>query len=258
MINTFSKFYYNYLITSTTKSFNFNEGAGQLTATIPTGSYTLTTLCDELAYQMEQVGTQNYTVTANRSTRVITISSAIAITILAATGTNAATGCYSVIGFNATDRTSNTSHIGNNITGSSYTPQYKLQNYVASEDNRTLRDQTVAKSASGKVEVISFGNDDMFEFKIMFANNIYQPSGSPITNSQTGVEDLRTLMQYLINKYEVEFMPDVNTPSTYYQVVLESTASGSNGTGYKLEEQYGRGLVGYFESGLLKFRVIEG
>jgi protein involved in sex pheromone biosynthesis len=65
-------------------------------------------------------------------------------------------------------------------------------------------------------------------------------------------------MQYLINKYEVEFMPDKDNPDDFYRVVLESASGNSKGTGYKLEEQYGRGLVGYFETGILKFRVIEG
>ena len=52
-------------------------------------------------------------------------------------------------------------------------------------------------------------------------------------------------------------MPDKDSPTTYYRVVLEKTSSDSDGTGYKLQEQFTRGLVGYFETGLLTFRIIE-
>lgn len=258
MINTYSKFYYGFTVTSSNKYLDIEEPTGQITAILRVGHYTLETLCDEIQYQLNLLASVGYTVTANRTTRKITISCGSNIIILGATGTNAANGCYSLIGFNAVDTGSATSHESDFACGSVYLPQYKLQDYVASVDNRKLRQATVTMSASGKNEVISFGNDDMFEFSIKFITNIYQPSSGPIVNNKTGVEDFRTLMQYLINKYEVEFMPDKDTPSVFYRVVLESSPADSNGTGYKLEEQYGRGLTGYFESGILKFRVIEG
>lgn len=257
MINTFSKFYFGLSITSTTKYIDFNEGSGEITAILRVGHYTIEKLCDEIERQMEAVGTQGYTVTANRTTRIITISAASAFIILAGSGTNSANGAYSVIGFILSDTDNSNSHQSTSAIGSTYTPQYKLQDYVSSDDMQDLRNESVMKSASGLVEVISFGTDAMFSFNIKFATNIKQPSTGPITSNLTGVDNLRTFMQYVMNKYEVEFMPDKDTPATFYRVVLESSPQSSDGTGYKLMEQYANGLVGYFETGVLKFRVIE-
>lgn len=257
MINTFSKFHYGIEITSTTNYLDFNEGTGQISCVLRNGNYTFDTLADEIEYQMNQIGTQAYSVSVNRSTNKITISAASAWTLLAGTGTNAANGCYTALGYSLSDTSSSTSHVANNAIGLTYYPQYKLQDYVSAEDNQSLRNESVMVSASGKVEVISFGTDKMFEFNIKFATNIYQPSVGPIINNKTGVDDLRTFMVYCKNKYEIDFYPDKNDVTVYYRVVLESSPADSKGTGFKLEEQYTRGLVGYFESGLLKFRVIE-
>lgn len=258
MINTFSKFHYGIAITSSKKYIDFNEGTGQLTATLRVGNYTLATIATEIAYQMSKSGTQGYTATVNRSTNKITISSGTTWKILGATGTNTANGCYSVIGFTSTDTSYATSQVGSNSIGSQYYPQYKLQDYVSGEDSQSLRNENIMNSASGRVEVVSYGTDKMFMFNIKFSTNIYQPASGPINNNLTGVDNLRTLMVYLMNKYEVEFYPDKNDVTTYYRVVLESSPAEGRGTGFKLEEQYARGLSGYFESGVLKFRVIEG
>ena len=108
-----------------------------------------------------------------------------------------------------------------------------------------------------KVQIQSFGVDRFFEFSIKFATNIFQPSGGPIINDSAGVDNLRIFMQWCMNKYAVEFMPDKDTPSTYYRLVLESAQGSSDGMGYKLQEQYAKGLSGYYETGVLTFRIIE-
>ena len=251
MINTFSKFYYGYVITSTTKYLDFNEGSGQLTAILRVGHYTLQTLCDEISFQMNDVGAYGYTVTPNRTTRIITISASGTFKVLASTGTNVVNGCYSAIGLSASDGSYATSRVGTTAIGTVYTPQYKLQDYVSSSDSQMLRDATIIKSASGVSEVISFGTDMFFEFNIKFATDIYQPSSGPITNNNAGVANLRSLMQYLMNQYEVELMPNKDDPTVAYRLVLDGMKE------YKLKEQYANGLVGYFETGVLKFRVVE-
>lgn len=258
MINTFSKFHYGIQIDSDSNYLDFNEGTGQISAVLRNGNYTFDTLADEIEYQMNLVGTQAYSVTANRSTNKITITAASAWILMAGTGTNSANGCYTALGYNLSDTSSTVSHTADNAIGSEYFPQYKLQDYVSSEDSQSLRNESVMVSASGKVEVVYFGTDKMFEFNIKFATDIYQPSSGPITNNPSGVSDLRSLMEYCTNKYEVDFYPNKDDSTEHYRVVLESTPADSKGTGFKLEEQYTRGLVGYFESGLLKFRVIEG
>lgn len=257
MIDTFSSFHYGISIDSESKFLDFNEGSGELTAELRVGHYTLGTLCAEIEYQMERVGTQGYTVTANRVNKKITIAGGSSFSILGSTGSNAANGCYLVIGFPASDTSSTTSHTSTTSIGTEYFPQYKLQDYVAGEDNTMLRNESVMTSVSGRVEVVSFGVDQIFHMNIKFATDIYQPPSGPIANNPTGVSDLRSLMQYLIYKYEIEFFPNEDNDTNYYRLVLESAPGESKGTGYLLEEQFSKNLKGYYETGVLKFRVIE-
>lgn len=258
MINTFSKFYYGIQVTNTSKWFDFNEGSGELNAEIPVGEYTLETLADAVETALNDAGTATYTVTVNRSTRIMTISSSGSFSVLISTGDNTGNGIYSLLGISdVSDIGSASSCVSDVAIGSSYSPQYKLQDYISYEDMQKLRNATRNKSASGEVEVQSFGTDRMFQFSIKFATDIYQPSGGPITNNSSGVANLRSFMQNAITQAPIEFMPDASSPSTYYTVILESTPYDGNGLGYQLQEQYGRGLVGYYETGILTFRILE-
>lgn len=258
MINTYSKFYYDLEVTSDNKYLDFDEGSGEITATIPTGFYTLTDLAQAVEDELNDVGSDVYTITVNRDTRKITIATSGTVDLLWDTGTNSASTIGALIGFNtASDDTNQTSIQSDNALGSVYEPQFKLQDYVSEADYRMLRSATKNKSASGLVEVLDFGTDRFFEFSIKFATNIKQPSGGPIVDNSSGVEDLENFMQWIMRGGFVEFMPDKDTESTYYRLSLESSSGDSNGLGYKLQEQYARGLTGYFESGLLKFRVVE-
>ena len=51
-------------------------------------------------------------------------------------------------------------------------------------------------------------------------------------------------------------MPDRNTPGVFDKVILEKTKESSKGVGFKLKELYGKGLIDYYESGLLTFRKV--
>lgn len=258
MINTYSKLYYGVEITASTKHFDFDEGSGELSVELDIGEYTINGLAESLQTKLNELGGDTYTVTVNRSTRIMTISSTGTFDVLISTGTNAATGCYSVLGITDVSDITNVSSTSSDVAiGESYSPQYKLQDYVDEKDMRKLRNATRNKSASGQVEVQSFGTDRMFQFSIKFATDIYQPSGGPILNNQRGVDDLRAFMQWCIQQKIVEFMPDSSSPNTYYTLLLESSDYDSNGLGYKLNEQYSRGLVGYFETGTLTFRILE-
>ncbi len=256
MINTFSKFYYGYEVTSTTKYIDIDEGSGEFAVEIPVGYYTPTDLAAAIQTALLDASTLTYTCSFSRTARTFTITSSSSVDILASTGANASSGIYSVIGFAATDLTGITTTTGS-ASGSVYSPQYKLQDYVSQEDFRQLRMKTKNESAAGLVQVQSFGTDRFFEFSIKFATNIWQPSTSPIVNNSSGIENLRSFMQYITKKSAFEFMPDKDTASSYYRVILESTSSDSDGTGYKLQEQFARGLVGYYETGILKLRIIE-
>lgn len=259
MIDTYSKFYYGFEITTENKFLDFDEGTGELSAEITTGNYTLEDLAQAVEDALNETGTFGYTVSVNRTTRIITIASSGSTDFLASTGSSVTlgVGIFSTLGYPATDVMNTMSYVASTAIGTVYTPQYKLQDYVSPDDLQMQRNGTVSKSASGKVQLQSFGVDRMIEFSIKFATNIYQPSSGPIVNSSSGVANLQSFLQHCMNKYYIEFMPDKDTPSTYYRLVLDSAPGGSDGMGYRLQEQYARGLKGYFESGILTFRIIE-
>jgi len=259
MINTYSKFYYGLTVTSANKYLDFDEGSGALVAEVVPGTYTLEDLADAVADALNLAGAFQYSASVNRATRILTITSTGATDFLAATGANVVLGAsvFPTLGYAATDVMNVTTYTASNGIGSVYLPQYKLQDYVSQEDSRKNRDATLSKSASGKVEMQSFGIDRFFEFSIKFATDIYQPAGGPIVNNSSGVANLRSFMQWLMDKNYVEFMPDKDQPSTYFRLVLDSAPGGSDGMGYKLQEQFARGLTGYWESGILTFRIIE-
>ena len=255
-LSTFSTFYYGHTVTVENPSIDFDEGGGELTATIAVGSYTATDYATAAQTAMNAVGGFTYTVTFDRATRFMTIATSGGnFTLLASTGSNVATGAWTLLGFASSDLSGAMTYTGDAVSGSVYEPQFKLQDHISTEDWRSASSATVNKTASGRVEVVKFGNEEFLQANIKYATNITQV-GSVIQNNGTGLDDLRTFMQYLIEKRPIEFMPDIDTPATFEEVILESSAGFKDGTGYKLKELYGQGLAGYFETGPLVFRVI--
>jgi hypothetical protein len=259
MIDTYSKFYYGWQIKSGKNYLDFDEGAGALAAKIVPGKYTLDDLAQAVEDALNEAGSFLYSVIADRTTRLITINSTGPVDYLAANGVNAllGTSAFDELGYPPVDVLGVSSFTSSASMGVVYSPQYKLQDYIDQQDSRKNRDATLSKSASGKVEIQSFGIDRFFEFSIKFATNIFQPSGGPIVNNQNGVTNLRDFMQWIMDKNYIEFIPDPSSPDIYYRIVLESAAGSSDGMGYKLQEQYARGLTGYWETGVLTFRIIE-
>lgn len=256
MINTYSSFYYIDPVDDGNFYLNFNEGSGEITAEIETGSYTPTELADAIETAMNDIGVNTYTVTFNRSDRTYTISSTVNFSLLTTSGSNVGSDIFSLIGFTGADRSGDDSYTGNLAGASKYDPQFKLQSFVDQEDLQKAVSASINKSARGDVEVVKFGTEKFFEFNIMFITNIDQGVSGPVKTNLTGVTDARNFLRFCIEKHTLEFIPDIDS-LTFYNVLLESTEEDSKGTGYRLKELYTKNLPGYFETGKLVFRVVE-
>jgi hypothetical protein len=163
-----------------------------------------------------------------------------------------------MLGFDATDLIAQTSITSDNMVGSLYEPQFWLQGYVPPENSIKAAFATKNKSASGKVKVQKFGDEQFMKCMIVYATEIRQTSGNnPIMDNPTGLQDLRDFMGALIVQQPIEFYPDKTTPDTYYTLILESTDVAGDGTGFELKEMQNFKLRGYFETGKLVFRVTE-
>ena len=256
-LSTHSAFYFGFNVTTSNNKIDFDEGGGELTATINVGSYTLTDFATAIETALNNAGAFTYTVTVTRATRKLTIASADGnFSLLAATGSSVTVSTWSLMGFAATDLSAAATYTSDGNAGSSYTTQYILQDYIKTTDWQGAANATINRTASGRVEVIQFGSEEFMQCEFKFINDITQPSTGPIRNRASGVSNFRTFMQALVTKAPIEFMADEDTPATFEKMILESTPASKDGVTYKLKERYDIGLPGYYDSGVLVFRVV--
>jgi len=262
-IDTFSVFYYGLKIDggiSANNILNFlepNEANTELTAEIDPGTYTFNELLTAIKTAMDAVGALDYTLSVDRATRKITISSTDTFELLVGTGSQSGISPFSLLGFTgSSDLTGASSYTGNSGAGDFYIPQCKLQDYVDKEDLKQREDPSVNVAASGEVEVVSFGLIPFYEMSVKFINN-YAQDGAVIRNNPNGVADARRFFEAITERGAFEFMPDIDDRDTFDKVVLESLAGSRTGTGYRLRELVGRNLPGYFEVNNIRLRVFE-
>lgn len=254
MIYSHSAFYYGIEVGSSNRFIAFDEGGGEILAELPYGKYTLTNFITAIQTAMNEVGTLNYVVTCDRSTRQYTLSGDSNFSLLVSTGSDP-NSAFGLMGFSGADKSGSDSYIGSAV-GSSYKPQFRLQSFVDFENNQQNAEQIVHKTASGKIELIKFRTDKIMECDIMFITDIPQGVGGYIRTNLNGVSDARNFLKYAINKGPIEFIPDVTDLDSFTNCVLESTTDSNDGTGFSLQEEYNRGLPGVYKTGLLKFREV--
>lgn len=255
-IKTKSSFYYGHEVTATNNSIPFNEGGGELVATLNIGSYSLTNYAIEVARAMNVVGGQIYATVVDRTTRQITVSAPGNFDLLFGTGSTASISAASLMGFNAVDTGSDVSHQGENGSGLDYRPQFLLQDFVDFQDNVRASEASVNVSASGVTEVVKFGNNEIMAGNIKYITDemVGGCLASSIENNPTGVQDYRTFISFITGKGDLEFIPDRDNPNSFTTCFLESTPESREGVNYRIKELYGEGLIGFFESGRLEFR----
>lgn len=254
-IETFSKFYFGHTVAQTNSSIDFNEGAGELQAIMNVGDYTLEEYMEEIKRAMDAVGALTYTVSVARASRIVTISSTANFTLLAGTGTRVGTGAWGMMGFAAVDVTGAAIYNSVLASGEVYLPQHLLESYIEPENFIEKTDAVVNESASGKVQVILFGTTQYIQMEIKFATNrVIRSVQTQIEQNLTGVASLRALMDYLVTKAKIEFMPDRDNANSFYKVILEKSQQHKSGTAYTLIEKDKQ--QGYYETGVLTFRVV--
>jgi hypothetical protein len=257
MIFTNSAFYYGTEVTTINNEIGFDEGGGEILATMSTGKYSLTEYVTEIARVMNLAGALTYTVSVDRATRQITIAGSGSFDLLVST-TSSGNSAFASIGFSGSDRTSLNSYKGNLAVGSSYLPQFRLQNFVDFDDNQSAILSNVLTSADGsQVEVVKFGTLKIMECEIDYITDLNLGKEGYIRTDLTGVAKARAFLEWCVTKGKLEFIPDILNPSTFNKVILESTPESKDGVGFKLKEQYSKGLVGFYTTGVLEFRELE-
>ena len=130
MIKTKCKFYYGHTVDTTNLYVDFNEGAGQLTAILKVGEYSLTDFANEVTRAMNEAGLNVYTNSINRTSRLITITSAgTTFKFLPVSGTHAGQSAFTLLGFSV-DGAYALTQTSTFASGSVWTPQFYPQEFV--------------------------------------------------------------------------------------------------------------------------------
>lgn len=258
-LSTLSAFNYGHTITTANRSIDFDDGNGTQTALIRVGSYTLGEFVNQVAIALNTAA-QNVTFSASldRATRTITISGDGNFDLLISTGPSAAVSAYSLIGFTGVDLTGLSTYEGDSPSGLQYRPQFRLQNYTPFINREETAESAVATSASGVVQVASFGRVNFMDCNIKYITNRPQriKPPAPIENNPNAVSEARAFLQYIIGKRPIEFLPDRDSETNFTNCFLESSRASRDGTGFRLEELTRENLAFHFETGTLTFRQI--
>lgn len=255
MITTQSAFIYGHTIDNSNFYFGIDEGSGELLAELKSNAYTITDFAIELGRALNEISeiNNNYNVSLDRASRVITITADNNFSILTTSSSQVATSAYALAGFSGADKTGSNSYVADSSSGSIYNTQFKLQKYVAFEDQQGTQSSILNTPADGAfVEVVSYGRQQIMECEIKYATNYELDKYSFIRENINGVSDLRDFMLYAITKAPLEFIPNEDDLNIFDKCLLNSTPEDSKGTKFKLKED--RQYKETYSTGLLKFR----
>jgi len=233
-----------------------NVSVDELTGTIRPGSWTMTEIVDEIKLALDTAGANEYTVSFDRDTRIVTISADDDFDLLVSTGTNAGNSIYSDIGFTGADQTGADTYDSDSAMGSQYIPQFLPQSFSSFDNNEVGFTPSENEAPSGVTEVVAFGFRQFMRMNLKYITDVYRVKGAPVRNNPTGVQDARDFLSFCIRKSYLEYMPDKDTRAEFDKIILESTAIDRKGTAYRLNELIGEGMNDYFQTGTLTFRRI--
>jgi hypothetical protein len=256
-IGTFSKFYYVQPVTEDNFVLSFTEDdSTEINAEVQIGRYTVTELGQAIQDALNSNGDNSYEVVFSRATRRYTIISDDNFKLLGATSTILGVDIFQEIGFQGLDTTFDIQHTSFNEVGTSFEPQFHIQDYVRPEQFQEAVSGVKSVTASGLVEVVKFGNQQFVEMNIKFQNNGVIGKGYGLKESLTGYDDLLSFMEFITNIYPVEFMPDENNVDSFFKLILDKTEASNDGLGFKLKERFDLSLPNVYDSGKITFRFI--
>lgn len=258
-LSKFSRFYYGIEIDETNNTLCIQDQLPLTDITyirVRNGNYSFTEFILELKRALDEGANQIYSISLDRHTRKISISATNNFNLFFSSVADNESLMGDVSGFGSVDYENLNNYEAIGPMGKEYSPQFWLQDYVAFGESGGLVEASINKTASGKVEVIKFGNESFVELNIKWITNQEIGCGSFIRENPRGLEDAIDFMKYLITKGRLEFMEDEKSPGSFLTLFLEKSPESSTGIKYKLKEQVTKGIPGVYETGVLVFKVI--
>lgn len=259
-IETKPRIYFIDSVDSTNNLLNFREPnqppALELTATLLIGSRSMTDLITEVQRALNDSGQNTYTVTLDRTTRLITIAADDTFELLISSGSNVGLSPFSLLGFTGgLDLTGASTYEGSTAIGTSYVPQFLPQRFKDFDNSLEGVEASINEAASGVTETVTFGDRRFMEFNLKYITDQPKIKNNIIQNNPNAVQEFRDLIEFLIKKREAEFMKDKDVVGSFDKILLESTKKSNKGVGYELKEMLPN-LKAHFESGTLRFRKV--
>ncbi len=245
-----SLFNYGIQVTTTNNALDFKAAVSGpvLTATLSLGFYSPTTLAAEVALQLQTADPANiYSVSVNRNylggteNRITISTNGSYLSLLFASGPNTFINCSSLIGFNSSDYTGNTTYVGSSSTGVSLIPDYIGYNYLDPQNQSKLFG-AVNVSASGVKEAVVFNTQFFINVDFKY-------------EAKARLTLWKSFFTWAIQQRPFDFTPEIVNPNTFYSVTLEKTQYHDQGLGYLMNEML-PDFPNYYETGALEFRVI--
>ena len=251
-LKTLSKFYYGHTVTLDNSSLDFDEGGPEIQGDLKIGSYTLDEYRAEFQRVLRTFGTQDYVVTVDRDTGILSVTAPNPFSLLPATGSRIGTGVWNMAGFDPVDQTGTTIN-GDFRSGKVYRPQFLLDNYTSPEHYRLKESAAVNVSASGDVQTLQFGDGARMKCNIIAITDKLGLKIDPWYENSNGITDALDFLNYIITKAKIEFMPDESISGTFYKLLLDSTKTDRNGVAFELQNMK---TPDVYQSGDLTFRKV--
>ena len=242
---------YNFQVTSDNRSIDFKSSllGSEKQATLRLGSYSLSGLMAEVSRAMQEAEPNfEYTVTANRTfnggteNRVTITTDGTYLDLLFASGTRTTSTAAPLIGFNIVDYTGLTSYTGNSSAGVALIPDLVGYNYLG---------PNFLRKVFGAVNIAADGSKEAIVFQIQRFLEV-QFKYEPQTKADTEWADF---FDWGIQQKAFEFTPEISSPTTFYEVTLESTSDDSKALGYRMREMLPQ-FPFFYDTGLMKMRQI--
>jgi hypothetical protein len=257
-LNKYSAFYYGHTITKSNYYINIGEAyldPIERVGRVAIGAYTLTKFGDLVATALNSAGSQEYTVTLDRTTRKFTISAVNNFELLLDTGSNKTTSVYTLLGFTGTvDLTGSNSYEADSQSGEAYITQTPLANFSDFKYNKEKAEAVVRSTPAGITEVISYSTLERMICDFPAITN-YVPQRF-IRATETGLDEAEAFLDYCITKAPMEFLENYEEVE-YTPCILDKTSKNSKGVGYQLKERVRDQLPGYYSIAGLTFLKIE-
>lgn len=244
---------YGYSVNSTNQNLDFIavSGGPTLTAKIPIGQYSLSTLLTQIQVSMASIDTTSgniYSLAADRTVmggtqnRVSIGSNGSFFRLLFGTGPNSTTTIAPLLGFNQVDQIGNTTYIGTMTTGNVLIPDFIGYNY-ADQNQQAKLFGAVNISASGLKEAVVFNTQYFIDVEYKYETKANLPlRWVPFRN-------------WAISQAPFDFTPEITNPTIFSPVTLDKSQYGQNGMGFLMKEML-PDFPNLYTTGPLMFRVV--